>query len=410
MRLKFFDFFLTTASLVYFFSNTKFFFFLNSILIMARTRSKTNAAASPASSKVTKPAASPKVSKTKASPKAKASPKVKASPKAKQTPEKKEQESSIIPEKVLNKAISELKKFNERQQEAKENDEDKKLQLFDNDQEDEESFYLTIESKKFFSSKPQFKPKSIRLSKSIHPESTSTCLIIRDEFIKTDEMLEQLENETDLKINEFVPLKIVKNEYKNFEKRREFHSKFDFFLVDESILSIMPNALGKIFYQSKKFPIPIKVSSLGSPKELSLVTLKNQVNKALSSTSYLPPIGTNISVKIGFINYDTKDLIENINDVVKTLDINEIKSIHLKSTTSPALPLFYTDSLYSENDVAKEEEQEEEETEGKLTAFEEGLLELGDAEEVAKVIGKKLGEKKKKNNKIKPAKGKVSKK
>ena len=159
----------------------------------------------------------------------------------------------------------------------------------------------------------------------------------------------------------------------------------------------MPNALGKIFYQSKKFPIPIKVSSLGSPKELSLVTLKNQVNKALSSTSYLPPIGTNISVKIGFINYDTKDLIENINDVVKTLDINEIKSIHLKSTTSPALPLFYTDSLYSENDVAKEEEQE-------------GLLELGDAEEVAKVIGKKLGEKKKKNNKIKPAKGKVSKK
>ena len=60
----------------------------------------------------------------------------------------------------------------------------------------------------------------------------------------------------------------------------------------------------------------------------------------------------------------------------------------MKSTTSPALPLFYTDSLYSENDVAKEEEQEEEETEGKLTAFEEGLLELGDAEEVAKVIGK----------------------
>lgn len=41
----------------------------------------------------------------------------------------------------------------------------------------------------------------------------------------------------------------------------------------------MPNALGKIFYQSKKFPIPIKVSSLGSPKELSLVTLKTKLIK-----------------------------------------------------------------------------------------------------------------------------------
>lgn len=393
---------------------------------MARTRSKASAsagAASPASSKVTKPAASPKVSKTKNATKAKASPKpkVKVSSKSQQQQPaaavvvaEKEASSSIVSEKVLEKAVSELKKFNERQREAKENnDDDKKLQLFDNDQEDEESFYLTIESKKFFSSKPQFKPKSIKLTKSINSESITTCLIIRDDFIKTDEMLENLENEIDLKINEFIPLKIIKNEYKNFEKRREFHSKFDFFLVDESILNIMPNSLGKIFYESNKFPIPIRITSLGNPKELSLVTLKNQVNKALSSTSYLPPIGTNISVKIGFINYDTKDLIDNINDVIKSLNINDIKSIHLKSTTSPALPLFYTDKLYSDEDVAEEEEpKEEEETEGKLTAFEQGLLELGDSEVVAKVLGKKLGEKKKKNKNVrsKSVKGKISKK
>ncbi|EMG45779.1 SPAC8F11.04 putative ribosome biogenesis protein C8F11.04 [Candida maltosa Xu316] len=366
---------------------------------MARTRSK-GAVASPKASKVTKP--SPKATKTKAA----AKPKSKPSPKTKSSPEP-VQDLSPVPEKVSDKAISELKKYIIRQKEEESNKSDKKLQLFEEDPEDAATLYLTIDSKKFFSPKPEFKPKTIKVTKSIHTPNVTTCLILRDELIKSDELLESLENDNELNITQIVPMQIIKTEYKNFEKRREFHAKYDVFLVDDAVLNIMPNALGKIFYESTKYPIPVRVTTSKNTKELSLVTLKNQVNKALSSTSYLPPTGHNVSVKIGTIDFDTKDLISNINDVVASLDINGIKSIHLKTRASPSLPLFYTDKLYNDEDVAKEEGEEEEKPESKKeqSAFERILLGLGDAETVAKVVGKKS----KNSEGKKPSKGKVTK-
>ena len=88
----------------------------------------------------------------------------------------------------------------------------------------------------------------------------------------------------------------------------------------------MPNTLGKVFYSkgssNDKIPIPIKVTSTttGSQtngKQLSIVTLTNQLNKVLNNTYYLPPIGNNITIKIGKLKFDNNDLIANINDVVK---------------------------------------------------------------------------------------------
>ena len=49
--------------------------------------------------------------------------------------------------------------------------------------------------------------------------------------------------------------------------------------------------------------------------------------------------------EIGKLKFDNDDLIANINDVVKNLDLDTIKSIHVKTSTSPAIPLFYTKSL-----------------------------------------------------------------
>ena len=61
--------------------------------------------------------------------------------------------------------------------------------------------------------------------------------------------------------------------------------------------------------------------------------------------------------------------------------------------------------MYDEGDILVETKKEETSNGDELSAFEKGLLELGDAETVAKIIGKKLGEKKRKI----VAKGKVSK-
>lgn len=359
---------------------------------MAKTRSKSAAAAtttaakaSPTAakvtkSKVTKPSSSPsKTTKNKS---------VKKTTTKKTTPKQEEEEkeeivetvtenSSLIPEEITEKAISELKKYITRQsQQEIESKDSKKSKLFDEDEDDEddkqnESFYLTIDSKKFWSSKPQFKPKSIKLTKPLYENnqnSTSNsnndiivdnniCLIIRDELIKSIDELNELDNSQSLsQISQIIPLNSIKTEYKSFEKKRELYHQFKIFLIDEAILNIMPNTLGKVFYSkgssNDKIPIPIKVTatktdseSQSNGKQLSIVTLTNQLNKVLNSTYYLPPIGNNITIKIGKIKFDNNDLIANINDVVKSLDLDTIKSIHVKTSTSPAIPLFYTKSL-----------------------------------------------------------------
>lgn len=364
---------------------------------MAKTRSKSAATATATSPKASPTAA--KVTKNKVTKPSTASPSktiktkaVKKTTTKKATPKKEEEEekevhvetvtkdSSLIPEEITKKAISELKKYisrqSQQQQQETENDESKKSKLFDEDEDDEdnkqnESFYLTIDSKKFWSSKPQFKPKSFKLTKPLYDNNQTTtttsnsnndinvdnniCLIIRDELVKSIDELNELENNQSLsQITQIIPLNSIKTEYKSFEKKRELYHQFKIFLVDEAILNIMPNTLGKVFYSkgssNDKIPIPIKVTSTttGSQtngKQLSIVTLTNQLNKVLNNTYYLPPIGNNITIKIGKLKFDNNDLIANINDVVKNLDLDTIKSIHVKTSTSPAIPLFYTKSL-----------------------------------------------------------------
>ncbi|RLV96484.1 Proteasome-interacting protein CIC1 [Spathaspora sp. JA1] len=338
-------------------------------------------------------------SKSKPSPVAKVT-KVTKAKKQQQEPEP-ETNTTLIPNKVTTKAISELVKFTTREQEKS----TKKDSLFE---EDPSKLYLTINTKKYLSSKPQFKPKVITLPHSIHPTDIRICLIIRDELVKTNEQLESLETEL-TKVDQILPGTVLKKDYKNFEKRRELFNQYDLFLFDDALMNLMPSLLGKIFYKSNKIPVPVRVVS--GDKELSLVTLKNQVNKVLTSTWYLPPMGNIVSINIGNLNEEVEKLIDNVNKVVESFDVKTIKSFMIKTDVSPALPLYYTDNLFDEEDLAKEEDKkedvEDEEEVDKFTSFEKGLLELGDVETVTKIIGKKLNKEQTKESK---SKGKITKK
>ncbi|KAI3405177.2 CIC1 [Candida oxycetoniae] len=318
--------------------------------------------------------------------------------------------SVVIPEKVSRKALSELTKFLLREG-SKSTLSDRKSQLFEDDDTSDRTAYLTIESKKFFSGKPQFKPKTIKLTKPIYNESdVKTCLIVRDEIVKSNGDIEKIEEASLNTLENILPVSVIKTNYKSFESRRQLYSEYDLFLVDDAVLNSMPKLLGKVFYKTNKIPIPIRVTTSSNNKELSLQTLKNQLEKCLHSTHYLPPQGTIISIKIGYISGDDdgekdapvfskEDLVKNINDVVSAFDIDTVKTIMLKTVTSPALPLFYTDKLYDEDlDVLKEtpSDKEVEKTSKGESAFEKTLLELADAQTVGKVLGKKLRDDKKK--------------
>lgn len=385
---------------------------------MARTRSK--GIASPRAPTPTKskkggasnsPAASPSIKKSKAISKNKSAGKSKMKElQSKEVPSKEvkskglqseESQASIVSKNVADKAISELGKYLDRET-AKE--ESNKTLLFDNDDETR-NLFLQITTKKFYSSKPNFKPKMIKLTNSyLNPESKSlkTCLIIRDQLITDNEQLETIENANLPTLQQIIPLNALKTEYKHYEKRRQLYSEYDLFLVDDALLNSMPTLLGKIFYGNgnKKIPLPIRVTSTSNNKEFSITTIGNQLSKCLTSTFFLPPVGVNISIKIGTITEDFQQnqLVENLQDVLNHFDKDTLRSVMIKTDHSPALPLYYTEKLYSDEDVlsdanAMPSKKSDDNNEVKLSAFEKGLLELGDADEVAKIIGKKLKKK-----------------
>ncbi|CAH2354164.1 proteasome-interacting protein Cic1p [[Candida] railenensis] len=395
---------------------------------MAKTRSQvtpTKKAATPTKSPKKSAAAAAAVSAASASPSVK---KTKKAPAKKAVPAKKEQaktpaketkkataktttkatkitkaSDSIVSPKVASKAISELTKYIKNESTSSTTNKDK-TSLFDDADENDNSVYLQVTTKKFFSANVNLKPKQIKLSHSIkEKESLRTCLIIRDSLITTDEQLEKIEAENFETLKQIVPMKDLKKEYKPYEKRRQFYSDFDLFLVDDACLNMLPQALGKTFYgngtNSTKAPLPVKVTSSSKPKEFSIDTFKNQLNKVLTSTSFLPPVGVNVSIKFGTLDGDLKEteLVDNLLDVLKGFNKEDLRSVMVKTSTSPALPLYYAETLFTETDVL-EEEQADKKTkktksgEVKLSAFEKGLLELGDADEVAKIIGKKMSQ------------------
>lgn len=380
---------------------------------MAKTRSKGSASPkTPTSAKSKKvgsikkdtPQSSPSVKKTK-NIKQKIAKEAKEAPAPAQEEPVKATVTSVVPEKVASKAISELAKFLAREQPEAETTADKASLFDDEDDEQKTNLYLQINTKKFYSDRPQLKPKVIQLSNPIYnQENLKTCLIIRDQLVTTEDQLEALENEKLPTVSQILPLKTLKTEYKHYEKRRQLYSEYDLFVVDDAVFNLMPTLLGKVFYSNgaKKTPFPVRVTSTKNPKELSLVTLKNQLNKCLASTAFLPPMGVTVVIKIGSINsnFTQAQLAQNLQDVLATFDENSIKSVMLKTKLSPSLPLYYTDKLYEDSEVL-ENIKPAEESKDEVTSFEKGLLEFADAQEVAKILGKS-----KKSNK---APGKVQK-
>lgn len=363
---------------------------------MARTRS----------SKVTKPelAESPKRSARtlKKDTKSKPAPKLKAAvSKIEDTPSQDllpastiQQTNSIVNSDATKKAVDQLFKFIERNEKATK-DAPKKSLFDDEDSTDaDNAVFLLFHTKKFYSERQQFKPKVLPLRHAIYDrESTRTCLIIRDSLASTATEIEALEAADLPTVKHILPIQSLKKEYKEFEKRRQLYRDYDMFIVDDAVLNLMPTLLGKTFYSNgrKKAAFPVRVTNSKNHNELSTVTLKNQLEKCLNSTFFLPPVSTNVVVKIGHIKGSTtqQDLVENAEDVIQSFDPSSLVSVMIKTTTSPSLPLWYTEKLYDESDVTASGKSDALKLDAAAEAealFQRGLLELAGPLEVAKAL------------------------
>ncbi|KAJ3608147.1 hypothetical protein NHX12_025197 [Muraenolepis orangiensis] len=182
-----------------------------------------------------------------------------------------------------------------------------------------------------------------------HNQRTDTeevCLFTRDEPNMTPDQTQRfykkvLQEKGITNITEIIPYKLLKTEYKSFESKRRLLGNFDLFLSDGRIRRLLPSHLGKNFYKNKKDPISVDLQSKQLTRHLNSVIqgIRIKINNK----------GPCCMASIGHSGMTSEEITDNIMSAVKTVVEKShtkgpvMKSIHLKSLKSVALPIYTAD-------------------------------------------------------------------
>lgn len=86
----------------------------------------------------------------------------------------------------------------------------------------------------------------------------------------------------------------LKRNFRQYKDKRQLLKDYDSFLADIRVYKMLPELMGKEFYQRKRYPCPIKIHGFDSPK-----ALEAQLNQATASTFFTLGNGPNYSVRVG---------------------------------------------------------------------------------------------------------------
>lgn len=140
-------------------------------------------------------------------------------------------------------------------------------------------------------------------------------------------------------------------------------------MVDDRIIKIVADFLGKTFYQSKaKRPIPIRLTAgafidkaaqkdkkepqnvVGTPQGVA-----KEVEAALNSTYLSMSASANTSIKVGKLSMTAEQIKENTEAVVAAMipkhieqGWKNIRSLHIKGPATKALPIWLADELWAD--------------------------------------------------------------
>lgn len=188
------------------------------------------------------------------------------------------------------------------------------------------------------------------------------------------------------KITKIIGYTKLKARYHAFENRRELLSQHDVFLADDRIITRLPDALGKVFYKgTAKRPIPIHIAQenrvdgkrvrtdkLRASKEekhasvASPAIVAREIEKALDSVPVSLKPGLNVSVRVGNTSFTPQHLSDNVTAVAQGViekhvvkGWRNVKSIHIKSPTSVAIPIWLADDMWVEDEKVVDRAQTE---------------------------------------------------
>lgn len=267
-----------------------------------------------------------------------------------------------------------------------------------------ESVYVQISTKKFVSDKKVLKPKKVAVPHSMNKDA-EICIFTKDPQRSYKNALLAETAATHGMVSRIIGVSKLKGKFKSYESRRQLLGMYDIFLSEDSVVTTLPKLLGKVFYDGSvtKMPLPVRLTSAG---KISDKKAQSEISKVTSSAIFTISPGTTVSIKVGDASFSPTQLQENVDAVVDYFTKNipkgswdNVRTISVKSASSPSLPIYVAPKIYSDDDI-KDENTQQETTQTKsksdkrkrtsLTRLEKALAEVVDDDELERFTKKPL--------------------
>jgi ribosome biogenesis protein UTP30 len=159
----------------------------------------------------------------------------------------------------------------------------------------------------------------------------------------------------------------LKKKFKSFEQKRQLLNDYEIFMVDDRVIKIVADFLGKTFYQSKsKRPVPIRLTAGAyvdktakkDAKEPQGVVgtaqgIAKEIESALNATYLSMSASANTSIRVGKLSMTAQQIKENTAAVVAAIipkhveqGWRNVRALHIKGAATKALPIWLADELW----------------------------------------------------------------
>ncbi|CAA9960348.1 Ribosomal L1 domain containing 1 [Pyrenophora teres f. maculata] len=255
----------------------------------------------------------------------------------------------------------------------------KKSLTADEDEPDEvdEPIFLSLSTKKQIGNTKSLKPVAIKLPHPIIANNVRICIFTKDpqraykDLVASDAFPAALRE----KVQRVLGVEKLKKRYKAYEQKRALLAEYDVFLVDDRVIKIVAEFLGKVFYKSKsKRPIPIRLtagayidkSAKKDSKEPQNIVgsaqgVAKEVESALSSTYLSMSPSANTSIKVASLSMTPEQIVQNTAAVVSEV-VNKhvgqgwrnVRGLHIKGPATKALPIWLAEELWVDQDQVRD--------------------------------------------------------
>ncbi|KAL0633325.1 proteasome-interacting protein cic1 [Maublancomyces gigas] len=225
-----------------------------------------------------------------------------------------------------------------------------------------ETIWLNLATKKFISDVKRLKPSQVALPHPLRTATSSTiCLIVKDPQRTFKDLV--VSASLSATITKVISISKLRAKFRTFESRRALCASHDIFLADSRIVRMLPALLGKPFYsRTVKTPIPVNFEG---PKAVTPARLAAETRAAIGSTYVHLSASASTSVRVGRADFTPEQIVENVDAVVTALVAKKVpagwrgvRSFHIKSPNSAALPIWMTQELYADEDVLRPADEE----------------------------------------------------